>query len=222
MNLFYAITTLAMRAALRLLTRWKVRLLAPLPPGPFILAANHLSLIDPPLLSASLPLKRRIIFMAKEEIFRSPLAGLLARGVDAVPVRRGEADRAALRQAVALLQRGQVLGMFPEGTRSRGRGLGLGHPGTALIAHHGGVPIVPVAITGSEDIRGLGFLWQRPQITVTLGSAFTLPPLDGLVNAAYLTSSTKHIMERIAALLPPQYLPPNGEATPSSPQPEDN
>lgn len=207
MNLFYIIATLMMRAAMHLLTRWQVRALAPLPDGPFILASNHLSHIDPPLLSASVPLARRIVFMAKEEIFHSPFSGFLARGVNAISVRRGEADRAAFRQAIQVLEQDHVLGMFPEGTRSRNRHLQSGHPGTAIIAFRSGLPVVPAAITGSEQVRGLGLLWQRPRITVTLGPAFTLPPPAERANSAYVNEVTQLIMGRIAAMLPPEYQP---------------
>src|SRR5437588_3250375 len=115
--------------------------------GPFIIASNHLSWTDIPLIP--LNLQRKVIYMAKEEYFSSKIAWLV-RFMGAFPVKRGEADRQALRAAEEQLKKGNILVIFPEGTRSRTRTMAKAHPGMGMIALRTGVPVVPVAISGSE------------------------------------------------------------------------
>ncbi|MBI2867993.1 MAG: 1-acyl-sn-glycerol-3-phosphate acyltransferase, partial [Chloroflexi bacterium] len=118
------------------------------PRGPLIVASNHMSYLDPPLLSLSVP--RAITFLAKEGVFFNPAGHLLARGWGAVPVERGgPGDLAALRHAMRVLQRDGVVGLFPEGTRDRGS-LIPAKPGVALLATKTQAPILPVGITGTE------------------------------------------------------------------------
>ena len=191
-----------MKLALRLLGSWRVEGQGWVPRhGPFIVAANHLSFIDPPLLCASLP--RRITFMVKEELFFHPIWGAFIRAFGALPVRRGYADRGALRQALRLLRRGAALGVFPEGTRSRTGRLQPGHSGVSLVAVRAGVPVLPVAITGSERIRGLSNAFRRPTIAVRVGQPVMLT-LSEEGTAASSAQATDLIMARIAALLPPE------------------
>jgi len=92
---------------------------------------------------------RRVVFMAKDEMFHWPVFGLYVRLIGAFPVRRFEADLKALRRAVQLVRRGEALVMFPEGTRSKTGSMTPGHPGTAMVALRTGAPILPVAITGT-------------------------------------------------------------------------
>jgi 1-acyl-sn-glycerol-3-phosphate acyltransferase len=145
-------------------------------------------------------LPRPICFMAKIELFRPRLFGAVIRFWGAFPVDRGAADRQAVKQALDLLRAGWMVGMFPEGTRSRSQTLAPGHPGLGLLIARSGVPVLPVAITGSE--RPLR-LWPRPVITVRIGRPIDLRAADGqrldhqqLVN---------RVMTEIAALLPPAY-----------------
>lgn len=203
MTLFYAAMNLLMRGVLRGSSRWRVVGQENVPPtGPLIVVANHLSMVDPPLLAASLP--RRIVFMAKEELFAPPW-GIFVRAYGAFPVRRGEADRNALRQGERTLGQGLALGMFPEGTRSLSRTLQQAHPGTALIAFRTRAPLLPVGITGSERIRGIGSVLARPEITVNIGEPFSLPLPKGKITAQELANMADFIMERIASLIPPPY-----------------
>ena len=203
MPLFYSGCTLLMKALLLSLSRWQVNYQGEMPKsGPLIIAANHVNMVDPPLLSASIP--RRIVFMAKREIYFSP-GGIFVRLFGAFPVRRGEPDRQALRQAEAVLREGLALGMFPEGTRSRTAQMQRPKAGTSLIALRSGAPIVPVGITGTEAISGLGFIFRRPKITVNVGRPFTLPPQEGKLTGAHLDQLSDFIMERVAELLPEGY-----------------
>ena len=120
-------------------------------------------------------------------------------------MRREGLDRQALRQARGVLRQGLALGMFPEGTRSITAQMQEGLPGTAHLALRGGSTLLPVGITGTENIKGLGFLLHRPRLTVNIGEAFTLPPVDGKLTKAQLASATEMIMARLAELLPESY-----------------
>ena len=147
--------------------------------------------------------------MAKKEMIRAPVIGFLVRAWGAFPVRRGEADLSALRAACQIVQGGEMLMMFPEGTRSRTGRLGEGHPGTAMIARRTGAPILPIAITGTEGIAWPGVFF-RPRsirhIRVVIGEPFVLGK-DTRANSQALRADTAEIMSHIAALLPQQYRP---------------
>jgi len=95
--------------------------------------------------------------------------------------------------------------MFPEATRSKNTQLQPAYPGSALIALHGGVPILPIGITGTETIKGAGWLLRRPRITVNCGPLFHLPPVNGKLTKTELAELSNFIMERIAELLPAEY-----------------
>jgi len=149
--------------------------------------------------------------MAKEELFHSRAMRFLAAAFGAFPVRRGGIlDRQAVRLANQILESGQALVMFPEGTRSRKAQLKPAFPGSALIALHNNVPILPVGITGMEHVDVKGPLWQlihRPRVTVNVGRPFHLPPVKNKheLTKAQLVELADSIMEHIAELLPPEY-----------------
>jgi 1-acyl-sn-glycerol-3-phosphate acyltransferase len=201
---FYYVGRLLMKLVLLLLTRWRVRGRDNIPgEGPLLIVANHLNLADPPLLSVSL--SRKVVFMAKEELFRSRFSGYFVRSFGAFPVHRGQMDREALRQAKRVLADGLALVMFPEATRSRNAQLQSAFPGSALIALRSGVPILPVGITGTEKIEGVAWILRRPVITVNIGHPFYLPSVNSRLTRVEMTKLTNFIMERIAELLPPEY-----------------
>jgi 1-acyl-sn-glycerol-3-phosphate acyltransferase len=199
---FYYVGRMIARALFSLLTRCEVRGRENIPAqGPLLVVANHLNLTDPPLLGVSLG--RESIFMAKEELFRSPLIAYFVGNFGAFPVHRGKLDRKALRQAQQVLTDGRALIMFPEATRSKRAQLQPAYPGSALIAMRGGVPVLPVGISGTERVKGMGWVFRRPHITINIGRSFHLPAEN--FTRAELAENTTLIMERIAELLPPKY-----------------
>jgi 1-acyl-sn-glycerol-3-phosphate acyltransferase len=192
-----------MKSWLVLFTRWKVRGKQNVPrKGPVIVVANHLSNADPPLLSASIP--RRIVFMAKEELFGWHPFSPFVRSFGVIRVRKNMADRRALTQARQVLLSGMAVGMFPEGSRSRDHTLQPAYPGAALLALNTSATILPVAITGTEKIRGLGWL-LRPRIDVNIGQPFTFDSNPSQDRKQQIMRGTEIIMLHIAELLPPEY-----------------
>jgi len=141
--------------------------------------------------------------MAKEELFRSGFSSYFIRSFGAFPVHRGQLDREALRQAEKVLADGKALVMFPEATRSQNGQLQPALPGSALIAIRGGVPILPIGISGTEKMKGPFWMLSRPRVTVNIGHAFHLPPVNGKVSRTKLVELTDFIMSHIAELLPP-------------------
>jgi len=206
--LYYAAKPIV-RTLLFLLTRRQVKGRENIPSqGPFLVVANHVNLIDVPLVGVSL--NRRLIFMTKKQLFRFRWIGYLVGSLGGFPVYREQLDRKALRQANQVLADGQALFIFPEGTRSRGGQLQHAFPGSALIAFRSGAPILPVAITGTEQLRtdrlrGATWLLRRPRIRLTIGRPFHLPPVNGRLTKTKLTELTNFIMGHIAELLPVEY-----------------
>ena len=201
---FYKVSYIVLRAVFKLITRWEIYGQENLPQnGPLIVVANHLSVIDPPLLGASLT--RQITFMAKEELFRSR-GKLLYRNLGGFPVQRNKLDRKAIRRAIAVLKSGCVLGMFPEGKRSANHRLGNSELGAAFIAARSGSPILPVGITGTENIKGFGSILRRPRITVTIGQPFSLKfDINDKPSKSQLMQASTTIMGHIAESLPQSY-----------------
>ena len=115
--------------------------------GAFILASNHFSYLDPPLIGTACP--RRVVFMARANLFNDGLLGAYLRGVGVIPLQREGGDLSALRQALETLRRGQPLAIFPEGGRQLSGKLGAAKRGVGLLAMEVRVPIVPVLVRGT-------------------------------------------------------------------------
>ena len=196
---FYTFAIVTIRIVATLGARWEIRGRENVPTeGGIIIVSNHLHFVDPPLIGASLG--RKIILMAKQELFQVPIVGWVVRHFDAFPVRRGEADRSAMRNALNGLKYGLAIGLFPEGTRSRDGVMRDAYPGAALIALQSGRPILPVAIEGSETIWSNWKRLRRPTIRITYGQAFTMSFPRGTPDR--LERATKEMMQHVAALLP--------------------
>jgi 1-acyl-sn-glycerol-3-phosphate acyltransferase len=176
--------------------------------GAFIIASNHLSWMDVPLVPSFI--KRKVVYMAKEELFYSKV-GWLVRLMGAFPVKRGEADRQSLRAADTQLKAGKIFMIFPEGTRSKIRQLGQGHVGLGMIALRAGVPVIPVAVWGSEYT----FKKLRPPVTVSYGKPLLLAPKGKKITREDIEDATNEVMRHIAAMMPPEYRGMYGEGTPN-------
>jgi len=201
---FYYVVRVIVKTLLLLLTNWQVRGKENVPSeGAVIVVANHLNLADPLVLGASLG--RKVVFMAKRELFHSRVSRYFVRGLGAFSAQRGQLVREALRQASQILANSLALAVFPEGSRSKNAQLQSAFPGSALIALRNGIPILPVGITGTEKIRGAAWFLHRPKITVNIGRPFSLPPVGSKLARAELAELTNSIMGRIAELLPPEY-----------------
>ena len=145
------------------------------PGGGVILASNHRSFLDPFVLGTCIP--RPIYFMAKQEIFRNPFVGWLLNCLGAFPLRRGESDEESMKTARALLERGEVVVIFPEGTRIKRGSLGRPHKGVGRLALESGAPVVPVAVTGSERARR-GWRIRPVKVHLRFGAPLTFPRVD--------------------------------------------
>jgi len=173
--------------------------------GAVLVVANHCSNLDPLFVGWAVGHRtgRIVHFMAKDEMSRWPLIGFLARSAGVFFVRRGEADRAAQRQAFDLLGAGRMVGIFPEGTRSRDGQMRDARAGAALMAIRTGLPVLPVGLAGTHRIFPGRSRWpHRGRIRIRIGQVFTLPEQpDGLDRQA-LREGTDRIMSAIAALIP--------------------
>jgi 1-acyl-sn-glycerol-3-phosphate acyltransferase len=207
MTLSQKLLLLISRPLLNILFSWKVEGRENIPlTGPLILITNHVHLLDPFFLIFSSP--RWINFMAKEELFRSPFLRPWLRWAGSLSIRREGKIRdkqQMLKNARNALERGLILGMFPEGGRSRDGKLRKGKPGSAVIASKTNVPVLPVGIAGTDRIKGISWLWKRPHIVVNIGKPFKLSPNSSKMSRSQMQLSTTQLMKEIAALLPPEY-----------------
>lgn len=170
------------------------------PPGGAILAGNHVSYLDPVLLWCGAP--RPVHFMAKVELWDSRFIGFALKRLLAFPVRRGTPDRVALSTAASLLDSGELVGIFPEGTRHRAHGadgLGEANEGVAFMALRSGVPVVPVGIHGTAEALPPGAHVPRfPRVTIRYGAPVRPEEFTDGGRKERVELMTREIMERIA------------------------
>jgi len=170
--------------------------------GPLLVAANHQSYADPPVLIYAI--NRPIWFMAKRTLFKGPFLSYLLRKVHVFPVDRNGRDFEALHWAQETVDQGRALAVFPEGTRSPGA-LRSGQDGLAYIALRTGAPILPVAITGTEGIKHmLRMPFHFQKLRAVIGEPYLLAPAQR-IDRSLLESVTVRIMRSIADLLPASY-----------------
>ncbi len=168
--------------------------------GPVLIVSNHVGAVDPAIIGGWTP--RPVWFMAKAELFKGGWAWLM-RGYHAFPVVRHSADRTALRRAFELLKQGSVVVLFPEGHRSETGRLLRAEPGAGFVARHSAAPLVPIAITGTQNVIGRHkVIPRRAEVVMTFGEAFALPERNGDGSRMDHQQSSDYLMTKIAQLLP--------------------
>ncbi|MBR1581229.1 MAG: 1-acyl-sn-glycerol-3-phosphate acyltransferase [Selenomonadaceae bacterium] len=194
--MFYSMLRIFFRAFFKVLFGARVIGRENLPAeGAIILAANHMSNWDPPLLATFL--ERKVNYMAKEELFANKIFATAITNLGAFPVKRETADRNAIKRALALLKAGKCLGLFPEGTRSKTGELGKAEAGVGLIAAMSKAPVLPAAIIGTNKIFSSGKFF--PRLTVIYGRPIKFE--GSTKDKAALESFSQSIMDEIAKLI---------------------
>jgi 1-acyl-sn-glycerol-3-phosphate acyltransferase len=178
--------------------------------GPLIVVANHASNLDPPLVAGWLGpvLRRQSTVLAKEELFHGPLGPFLRRS-GMVMVKRGGSDVDAYRVTKAVLDRGDVILLFPEGTRSPSGTIGRGHAGVAMLAAREGVRVLPVGLSGTHRLlgKGRGFPRIGTRLTIRVGEPFTVVLDPELPRRAAISAASEEVMRRISILVDPDQRP---------------
>jgi 1-acyl-sn-glycerol-3-phosphate acyltransferase len=200
---FYHLANVVLRGLFAILLDYQVTGVENVPQtGPLIVAINHTSFLDPLLVGVFIP--REVTMMAKVELFRTPVFGLIVRLYGAFPIRRGEVDRQAIRKAMEVLRGGGALLMAPEGTRGGTEQLQQGHHGVTMIALHTGAAILPVAIWGPKHFWSNVARLRRTRVGMAVGEPFTLKSEAAKPSREEMRAMTDEIMYRLAALLPPE------------------
>ncbi|MFZ5651108.1 MAG: lysophospholipid acyltransferase family protein [Bacillota bacterium] len=164
--------------------------------GGLVLVSNHRSYWDPVVIGCAMPNTRQIFFMAKHELFKVPFLGPVITALGAFPVKRGGADRNAIRTALGHLAEGRVVGIFPEGTRSKGEDMLEPHMGAAMLSARTGSPVLPVAVIGTKGFLG--------KVKIVFGTPMTpdLPQAGGAkAGRNELMVISRAIMDRVADLM---------------------
>ena len=208
MTIWYRFCRFLFRVYFRLYHRGRIKGSERLPDtGAYILAGNHVSFLDPPFFG--LCCRREAFYMARDTLFRHPLASWVLRSWNCVPLKREGGDIGAMRLVLRMLGEGKAMLMFPEGTRSKDGQLQAARAGIGMIVAKAGVPIVPLRIWGTDRALPKGASLPRPaKVTVAFGEPFTYPlptnfaELRGEELKAVYLAIGQEVMRRIAALTP--------------------
>ncbi|MFQ5945607.1 MAG: lysophospholipid acyltransferase family protein [Anaerolineae bacterium] len=211
----YDILRLVVRFFFAVLTRVEVRGRENVPSeGALLLVFNHLGHLDPPLTLAMLP--RPFTGIAVIGLRDVPVTGWLLRLAKVIWVNRGQYDREALRRGLQVLSDGGILGIAPEGRISLTGALEQGKTGPAFLARRADVPLLPVAITGTEKAAAEWKRLRRPRLSLTIGEPFRLEAeREGLSRKQQLRADADYIVSRLARMLPPEYRGVYADAVPA-------
>jgi 1-acyl-sn-glycerol-3-phosphate acyltransferase len=205
MTLTHRLLVVFFRALTALLCRIDDAQLARVPDrGPLILVTNHVNLIEIPLLYTRL-LPRPVVGLVAAKRWKRRWSRWLLEACGAVALRRGEADIAALRRGLALLQAGHIVVIAPEGTRSKHGRLQRAHPGVVLLALRSGAPLLPLVFYGSENYGRDLLRLRRADFHIVVGEPFYLDAGRDRVTRQVRRLMVDELMYRLAALLPPEY-----------------
>ncbi len=177
--------------------------------GPVILAANHRSFLDPFVIGCLT--RRPVYYVAKKELFAHPVAGWLLNRLGAFPIDRGAGDQQAMDTARVILERGDCVVIFPEGTRRRPGPIGPARRGVGRLALQTGAPVVPVAVLGTEAVRK-GWRIRPHRVTLRCGGPLRFPQLENPTPA-----QAAAVTERIWACVELQWEWLGGVAPPRRP-----
>jgi 1-acyl-sn-glycerol-3-phosphate acyltransferase len=192
------------RLLLSLVCRVRIEGIEKLPARrPLVIVTNHLHFLDVPLAFTALP--GHATMLAADKWSRHFVANALFRFSGAVFVNRGTADLKALREIQKRLERGEIVVIAPEGTRSRTGGLQKGKGGAVLLASKTRATLAPVVAYGQERVFSELRRLRRAEVTIRIGDPFEVPQLAGANKSRQLDAMTTDVMLHIARLLPPQY-----------------
>lgn len=195
------------RLTFRILGRVKVIGKENIPYGqPYVVAMNHVSIYDPPLIGSFWPEMLEIIGAA--DVFEKPGQGEVLKLYGVIPVHRGEYDRALLKRIVSIIKAGYPLLIAPEGGRSHVPAMRRAFPGIAYIIEETGVPVVPVGLVGTtEDFWQRAKRGEKPQLEIRIGTSITLPPITekGAARREARQRNADLVMQHLAGLLPEEY-----------------
>lgn len=169
--------------------------------GPLLLITNHVNFFDAIIIMGILH-PRPLTMMGKAENFQKPLLKAIFSLWDAIPVRRGELDMSAIHDSLEALRQGKILGVAPEGTRSKNGVLQQGRAGVVLLAHRSGAPFLPVAIFGHERYRDDVRHFRKVRVCVNFGEKFLMETGGAMLSREVREEIIDEIMYRIAVLLP--------------------
>ena len=171
-----------------------------LPPGPALLIANHQSFLDPLLIG--LPLQRPVCFLARDSLFKVPVIGWILRSTYVMPIRREAAGTESLRVSLKRLEDGYLVGIFPEGTRSRDGRLGIMKPGFVALVRRAQVPLIPVAVSGSFEAMPRGAFFLRPKtVRVVFGTPISVEELAAFQGRGSEAGLVSLVTERLTHVL---------------------
>ena len=206
-RLFRSLMRPVFRVLFRLLSRVTIQGREHIPAqGAYLIAINHISLFEPPLILAFWPIAPEAV--GAVDIWDRRGQSTLARLYGGIPVHRGQYDRQLLKRMLAALNAGRPLLIAPEGGRSHSLGMQRALPGVAYVMDKARVPVVPVGIIGtSDEFLALALHGKRPQIEIRIGPPIDLPPISGTGEdrRAARQENVDRIMRHIAALLPAAY-----------------
>jgi len=195
------------RGAFHVLAKIKITGREHIPQGrPYVVAMNHVSIFDPPLVSAFWPEQLEII--GAEEVFDKPGQGLLLKAYGVIPVHRGDYDRALLVKIIRIIKSGLPLLIAPEGARSHVTAMNRAKTGIAYIIEQTGVPVLPVGLVGTtRDLMKRAARGKKPPLEMHIGKPLTLPPITakGTGRHEARQGNADLVMRHLAGLLPEEY-----------------
>ncbi|MBA4420772.1 MAG: hypothetical protein C0391_06465 [Anaerolinea sp.] len=194
------------RGIFKLISRVELKGFENIPPDPYVLVFNHVSLFEAPIIVSHWPSQPEIL--GASDVWERPGQNLLALLYGGIPINRGVVDRTALHKMVAVVKSGHSLILSPEGTRSHTPGMQKAKSGITYLFDKTAVRILPVGIVGStEDFLKNALKGRRPHATIAVGRPFSLPAFEenGKTGAELRQEKVDYVMRKIAELLPPEY-----------------